>query len=285
MAESPQPGSDDPITRAHLRDARGFSPPIARFAPPEELGDLIRRFWVPVWSLPEGQTSVQRVLQYPVCQLVVAPDYAHLVGPRVGMSTKELSGSGWAFGAMLQPAAGAPLLGGPVGALVDRDLDLDQVPGLAGAQVVRRVRRLLAGDPADGPAQAAAAGVVEEALRSLLPVDDEALLVNELVELVECDPAVTRVSDLCARLGLSERSLQRLTARRIGLSPKWLIQRRRLHDAAGRLARPDRPPLTVVAAELGYADEAHFVRDFRRVTGLTPGAYAAEPRPSPSATR
>ena len=47
---------------------------------------------------------------------------------------------------------------------------------------------------------------------------------------------IERVSQDCEKFGLSERSLQRLTARRIGLSPKWLIQRRRLHEAAGLLA-------------------------------------------------
>ena len=49
---------------------------------------------------------MQRVLQYPVCLLVVAHDYALLVGPSTGLSTQELTGSGWALGTMLQPAAG-----------------------------------------------------------------------------------------------------------------------------------------------------------------------------------
>ncbi len=268
----------DPIARAHLLDRDGFTPPIGRVDASPELQTLVRRFWVPVWSLEPGRTTVQRVLQYPVCQLVVAPDYAHLVGPRVGMSTKELSGTGWAFGAMLQPAAGSVLLGAPMTELVDRDLDLADVAGLDGPVLIAAVRRALADDPSDPKRQHHAAGLVEEGLRALLPVDEEGLLVNAVVELVESEPAITRVGDLCQEMSLTERTLQRLAARRIGLSPKWLIQRRRLHDAAGRLRRPDRPPLSQVAADLGYADEAHFVRDFRKVTGLTPGAFAAEPR-------
>lgn len=75
---------------------------------------------------------------------------------------------------------------------------------------------------------------------------------------------------------MTERSLQRLCLRRVGLSPKWLIQRRRLQEAAGLLADPHWPTLTEVAGLLGYADQADFVHDFRAVTGLTPGEYAAE---------
>jgi AraC-like DNA-binding protein len=272
--------TEDPIERAHLLDRDGFTPPIGRLDPAADLASLIRRFWVPVWSLEPGRRTVQRVLQYPVCQLVIAPDYAHLVGPRVGMSTKELSGTGWAFGAMLQAAAGAMLLGGPMTGLVDRDLDLVDVPGLDAVPLIAAVRETLAERPTDPERQRCAATLVEGALRPLLPIGEEAGLANALVDLVESDPAPTRVADLAEGMAMSERSLQRLAARRIGLSPKWLIQRRRLHDAAGRLRRPDRPPLSRLAAELGYADEAHFVRDFRRVTGLTPGAFSAEPRAS-----
>lgn len=85
---------------------------------------------------------------------------------------------------------------------------------------------------------------------------------------------------MCAEFDLTERSLQRITARRIGLSPKWLIQRRRLQEAAERLASGETVDLARIATEIGYADQAHLTRDFRRVTGLTPGRYAAEPRPS-----
>ena len=95
-----------------------------------------------------------------------------------------------------------------------------------------------------------------------------------MVAFVEGDPQVVRVSQVCERFELSERSLQRLTRRRVGLSPKWLIQRRRLQEASARLR--ERPgSLADVAADLGYADQPHFTRDFRAVTGMTPGEFVA----------
>ncbi|HEY0949017.1 helix-turn-helix domain-containing protein [Nocardioides sp.] len=262
----------DPTERAHLLDPTGFTPPIHRFAPSPALAPLVRRYWMPVWSLPPGRVSVQRVLQYPVCLIVVSDSYATLIGPSSGLSTTELSGSGWALGTMLQPAAGLALVGGPVHRLTDR-----AVP-LADDDLVRRIRDAVAGEPDDPERQRAAVAIVEDRLARLLPVDEEGLLVNAIVEHVETDPDVQRVGQVCDEFALAERTLQRLTARRIGLSPKWLIQRRRLHEAAERLRAADRPDLARVAVELGYADQAHFGRDFRAVTGLTPGEFAAEPR-------
>ena len=273
-----QPRRIDASERAHLGDRDGYSPPVHRYAPAPALADLVRRYWMPVWSLPEGRTTVQRVLQYPVCQLVVAPSYALLVGPARGLSTRELTGSGWALGAMLQPAAGALLLDGPVSALTDRAVPLDDLAQVDGQAIARRVRAAVGGAPADATRQRAAVLVLEEGLSALPPADEEGLLVNAVVEHVENDTTVERVGQVCEKFALSERSLQRLTARRIGLSPKWLIQRRRLHEAAGLLAAGGVPDLASVAARLGYSDQAHFTRDFRTVTGLTPGEYAREPR-------
>ena len=266
----------DPVEHAHLRDASGFSPPVHRFAPTPDLADVVRRHWVPVWDLPEGRTTVQRVLQYPVCLVVVAHDYARVVGPTTGLATTELSGRGWAAGVMLQPAAGALLLDGPV-ELTDAVCDLADVTTLDGVALTTAVREVMGPDPADPRRQADAVALMEAALRRLPPVDEEGHLVNAIVEHVEADPSVLRVAQVCEKFSLTERTLQRLTSRRIGLSPKWLIQRRRLQEAAQRLTGTS-PDLARVAADLGYADQAHFARDFRAVTGLTPGRFAAEPR-------
>lgn len=269
----------DPTERAHLRDASGYTPPIHRYAPTPELAGLVRRYWMPVWSLPAGQRSEQRVLQYPVCLLVVSHEYDLLVGPSTGLSTQVLEASGWALGTMLQPAAGTLVWGASVDGLTDRTVPLAEAPGVDGAALVRRIRAAVGHDPEDREGQQGAVAAVEEALQRLLPVDEEGELVNAIVEYVEGDSGVQRVGQVCEKFAIGERSLQRLTARRIGLAPKWLIQRRRLHEAAERLTGPDRPDLARVAADLGYADQAHFGRDFRTVTGLTPGEYAAEPRP------
>ncbi|WP_193611297.1 AraC family transcriptional regulator [Nocardioides lijunqiniae] len=278
MPEEPvAPRAVDPIERAHLRDERGFSPPVHRFVPTPALADLVRRYWLPVWSLPPGRSTTQRVLQYPVCLLVVSDTYAHVVGPATGLSTKQLSGSGWAAGAMLQPGAGSLLLGGPV-TITDTHVDLDTVATLDGARLTESVREAMAPAPAEGERQLAAVLAIEQAIGGLTPLDEEGLLVNALVEYVEGDPRVQRVGQICEKFALSERSLQRLAARRIGLSPKWLMQRRRLHEAAERLGADGEVDLARVAADLGYTDQAHFGRDWRRVTGLTPGAYAAQRR-------
>lgn len=270
------PRAIDPVEHAHLRDERGFSPPVHRFAPTPDLAELVRRYWLPVWSMPEGEVTVQRVLQYPVCLVVVAHDYARVVGPASGLSTTELSGSGWAAGVMLQPAAGMLLLDGPV-TLTDQVRDLATVSTLDGSTLVAAVRDAMSPGPEDPVRQGQAVAAMEAALRELLPLDEEGRLVNAIVEYVEGEPAVQRVAQVCEKFALSERSLQRLTARRIGLTPKWLIQRRRLQEAAQRLLEPH-PDLARVATDLGYADQAHFGRDFRAVTGLTPRDFASQPR-------
>ena len=283
--DEPGPRRIDLTERAHLRDTAGRAPPITRFSPRRDLADVVRRFWLPVWDLPTGAESVQRVLPYPVCQVVISAEYARLVGPSVGLSSERLRGSGWAVGTMLQPAAGALLLGGPVTAVTDRRVDLAQVSGLDGDGLTRRVRSVMTADPHHRDAQRAAVEATEQALAGLVPLDEEGLLVNAIVDHVERDSEVQRVGQVCAKFSLTERTLQRMLARRIGLTPKWLVQRRRLHEAAERLAGAPRPELAQVAAELGYADQAHFGRDFRAVTGLTPGQFAAEPRPEDGRSR
>ena len=265
----------DAVERAHLKDRDDRSHVLHRYAPEPVLDGLVQRFWIPVWSVPAGQESVQRVLQYPVCLIVVTADYARFYGVVPGLSTTRLSGEGWAVGVMLAPAAGHLLTRRSVAELTDRFVDVREVLGDDG--LVERVRAAMAPDPRDPASHAAAISAYGDALRTYLPVDPEGELVNRLVAHVEEHPDVLRVAQLCAAFDLTERALQRLVSRRLGLTPKWLISRRRLQEAAERL-RQDSGSMSEIAAMLGYADQAHFTRDFSRVTGTTPGRFAASHR-------
>ena len=180
---------------------------------------------------------------------------------------------------MLRPAAGRLVLGRSVAEVTDTWLDLDDLPadGRAVGDLVEGIRAAMTVDPHAPAAHLAAIGHVESWLATHLPVDAQGLLVNRLVTWLGDHPEVTRVDELAREADLSERSLQRLVEQRIGLSPKWLLQRRRLHDAVEAL-KAGRGTLAEVAADLGYADQAHFTHDFRTVTGMTPGEYAREPR-------
>ncbi len=267
----------DDIERAHLREPGDTSHEVFRYDSPIEFEALLRRFWIPVWSIPPGRSAPQKVLQYPVCLLVVAEDYARFYGVTSGLSTTTLTGEGWAVGVMCEPAAGFLLAGTSIDHYTDRHVPLTDVLGADGRALVNDLRRVMAHEPRSSETHRRAMKVYTEVLRPFLPVDTEGQLVNDIVAFVEGRSDVTRVAQVCEAFDISERSLQRLIHRRLGLAPKWLIQRRRLHDAVARL-RARTTTLANLAAELGYADEPHFIRDFSRSTGMTPGRFAAQER-------
>lgn len=78
-------------------------------------------------------------------------------------------------------------------------------------------------------------------------------------------------------LGITERTLQRLTPRLFGFAPKPLLRRQRFLRTLDRVVHnPGRPLIALL--DSGYADQPHFVREFRAFMGLSPRAYFTEPR-------
>jgi AraC-like DNA-binding protein len=65
----------------------------------------------------------------------------------------------------------------------------------------------------------------------------------------------------------------------VGVSPKWVTRRARLHEAALRVEAdgPAAVDWAVLAADLGNADQAHLTRDFTATLGVPPTRYAAGP--------
>ncbi|WP_051478714.1 AraC family transcriptional regulator [Arthrobacter sp. H5] len=218
--------------------------------------------------------SGQKVLQYPSTLLVIAPDYAIVKGPELGLSHKELRGTPWAFGVLFQAAAGYRLHGAQLPKLVNNERPLSSVDTIPGGEgLIRDVRAEMSAAPSSLDVHSRCMALTAAALAPICgPLDAEDKLINAITDQVETSPSLTRVDKLAAHAGLDERALQRLTRKRLGLSPKWLIQRRRLQEAGVRLAAGG-STVSDVASDLGYSDQAHFTRDFSRVVGMTPGGY------------
>lgn len=255
------------VTDPSIDRARGVLyperlPQFTRLAPPAAASGLVAWFWVPQWDLPDGAESRQPVLGYPAANLVVEPDAVTLWGATTRLTERVLRGRGWAVGALLRPAALGRLHDAPSD-LVDDHAVLDEV-GL-GAAVAAAM-----------PDPNAASGVLAEWLVSSLgaPTPD-GRLANAMSDLLMTNAAILRVDDAAERLRVSVRTLQRLAHRTVGLSPAAMIRRRRLQQAAQRVREQPDAALAEIAADLGYADQAHLANDFRAVLGFTATDYRA----------
>jgi transcriptional regulator GlxA family with amidase domain len=95
------------------------------------------------------------------------------------------------------------------------------------------------------------------------------------VEVIATRTDITRVAQVAELAQTGVRRLQRLFGEYVGAGPKWVIARCRLQDAAARAAAQRPVDWAGLAAELGFADQAHLTRAFARTVGTPPAAYAA----------
>jgi AraC-like DNA-binding protein len=250
----PRPGPED---------SRALGGAWARFqrhdfpGPSAQLAPFVRRYWIVEWDYDEPYH--QLIVPYPHGHLIFRDGGAPQVhGVSSGHVVRVLEGRGRVFGVEFRPGGFRPFLRASVSGLTDRVLPAADVPGLPPwsrrvPDVASVERWLLAAGPEPDPAAELVAGVVDE---------------------VAADPTITRVDKPAARVGTGVRRLQRLFAEHVGVGPKWVIRRYRLHETTERMERGDAIVWADLAGELGYADQAHFSRDFAALFGEPPTRYA-----------
>lgn len=250
---------------------RGPSSEHERVVPVDPaLGEHVAHWWWVAWDV--GRSTVTETLPHPAVHVIVegrAPARVH--GVATGMFRRRLPPRGRVFGVKFRPAAFHAWFGGrALATIADRSVPIEEVFGAAGAAYARAIR-----------AERTAAGcraIAEAFFAPRVPaLPPETRLLRDLVERLERDPSIVRIEQAAAIVGLSPRTLQRRFLARVGVSPKWVIQRYRLHEAAALLAQ-GRRSLAQIAAAVGYFDQAHFARDFRAVVGAPPSAYQAAAR-------
>ncbi|MGX1545938.1 DUF6597 domain-containing transcriptional factor [Streptomyces adustus] len=233
---------------------------------PADLTPFVDGYWILHWDLTEPHQ--QQVLTHPVVHLTFTTGgQAHITGVVSDTFTREISGTGRALGLRFRPGGFRPFLTAPVSTLTDRVLDIEEIFGPAA--------RAAADSIITEPCVPTALRLAATLLRDFRPAPDPAIdKAAGLVETISTDPAVLRVSQLAAIADMSVRQLQRLFAEYVGIRPKWVIRRARMQEAAARAAT-DPQDWSALAAELGYADQAHFTRDFTASIGTSPARYAS----------
>ena len=245
---------------------------LSRYRPSVALAPFVEHYWVVSWALLEGVSYPAEVLPHPNLNVAFTRERGWITGVTTGRYDYEVKGSGAVFGVMFRPGGFRPFFGRAVTELMDTTLDAAAVFPRA----TEAARLALMAEP-DRQQMIA---VVEAILTGdgLPQTDPNTELAAGIVELARRDREIVSVAALARRAELNERTLQHLFQHYVGVGPKWVIRLYRLIEAAGRATAEDAPNWTAVAHELGYADQAHFTNDFRRIVGRAPSDYARQVR-------
>lgn len=239
-------------------------------SPPSEISDIVEKLWMGSWNLPENAPHTTELLGDPSMHLVFETSDAPTSGPRiVGVWTRlwkrTLAGEGRVFGIKLR--AGAVRAVFPHDAYVYQNRILDMRELWPDATATFEIL-------SNNINQTESRGILTKfLLTKRRRWSEEGLVVTALIEDVRRDYSMVLVDALARHSGYSVRTLQRLFRRHVGASPKQVIRRIRLQEAAGRLERGERS-VAALAAELLYADQAHFCRDFKAAVGRSPSEFA-----------
>jgi AraC-like DNA-binding protein len=234
--------------------------------PSAPLAGLVEHYWHVRWDLRDQPAQEQATLPHPNVHLVVEHGQARIYGVHHGRFVRQLQGLDQVFGIKFKAGGFYPFYRQPVAKLLDQSMGVTECFGPTGADLPRQV--LCA---ADFAAMCAAA---ERFLLHHLPaVDPQVARVSNLLQRIAQDARIVSVDDVLGISGLNKRGLQRLFQKYVGIGPKWVIQRYRLHEAIAQVQAGKVLNWTALALELGYFDQAHFVRDFRQLVGMAPGEY------------
>jgi AraC-like DNA-binding protein len=239
-------------------------PAYREYAPPPGLEALVACVWV-------GHGGVTRVLPDACVDVVFDGGRLVVAGPATGVVEAPATPGQARVGVRFRVGAAGVALGVPAGELRDQGVGLEELWGAHARRVEDRVRA--AASPKD--ALLALIGGVAERLPPPEAADHEVR--RAALALARPRPGDEAVALSARTVGLSERQLRRRFEQAVGYGPATLLRVLRFQ----RFLRAANAPgltdasLARLAAEAGYADQAHLARESKRLSGLPPSSLLA----------
>ncbi len=229
------------------------------------------RPWIAAWwhfRVAEGAGPIEHWIPLTGGAMLSVPRHhpPGISGPRVSPLRTTVRGGEVYWGAHFWPGAAASILGPKARGLREKQVLAEQV--LPGGWV-DSLRNMLDGDDDEVSAARKLDGAFAELATAAAPLDD--VVMTAVVRLIAGRDGMT-VARLAEELDISPRQLRRRFRRAVELTPKELMRLERMR-ASAVAAVQQRERWVDVAAEHGYADQAHLVREYRRLIGLTPVGF------------
>lgn len=207
--------------------------------------------------LPDGCADL-------ICDFAAASPRMRWVGTMTRAIEVQAVGRQELFGIRFAPGGLFPLLGAPLSLLTDDSVEFAALP----ATVWR--------PPLEGWCEdrdfAARCRRADACLMAILPQLRPGTAAG-LLQRLRAEPALPPSAAVLADdMGVGLRTLQRRFMEQLGVGPRQHLRYLRFERARQLLLRGDQRSVDIALAA-GYSDQAHFVREFRRFAGITPGRW------------
>jgi AraC-like DNA-binding protein len=235
-------------------------------APPPVLAPFVTCFWEITSNggshrvLPDGAMDVI---------FAIGSAGARVIGPMTRAIVAETTGPSRVVGVRFRPGAAIELLGVAARELRDDAAAAADVWGARGRSLDARL--------ADVGDTTSAIAVIEDELVSRVERAAPDARIAGAVAMLSAHGGEIPIPAVAATVGVGERQLERLFDERVGYGPKAFARVVRLQRATRSMARGSTASWARLAVDCGYADQAHMIREFRALTGVTPKVYAASP--------
>ncbi|WP_086929928.1 helix-turn-helix domain-containing protein [Agarilytica rhodophyticola] len=238
---------------------------LRRYFPDALLAGFVEQFWFVDWQLPEDRPHIQKNLPDLNFHLLFNEGKLSILGPVSKAYSYKMVNSGSIVGVKFELGALTPLLNSKPADYIDRQLRIEDV---FGGDIPELIEGLVSANNDQE--------LVQALQRYLMPFTStplpSMLRARELVNTIKNDIYIAKVDALSSRAGLSVRAIQRCLKEHLGVSPKWLIRKYRLHRALEMLD-DEGADIADVVTWLDYTDQSHLIRDFNEIIGITPKSY------------